>query len=43
MAKKVKAKYCPKCNDELKVELKNGEIEVFKCENCKFVKEGKKK
>lgn len=32
-----------KKNDEKKVELENGEIEVFECEHCKFVKEKKKK
>ena len=33
---KIKIKYFPKCKDVKMVELKSGEIEVFKCENCKF-------
>lgn len=41
--KKIKAEYCPKCEDTLMVELKTGEIEVFKCKNCKFVVENNKK
>jgi hypothetical protein len=36
MKNKIKAKYCPKCKDEKMVELKNGEIVVFECQNCKF-------
>jgi ribosomal protein L37AE/L43A len=39
---KIKAEYCPKCKDEIMVESKSGDIEVFECENCKFkIKKGK--
>jgi ribosomal protein L37AE/L43A len=32
----VKAVYCPNCKDTLMVRLKSGDVEIFKCENCKF-------
>ena len=35
--KKVKMKYCPKCKDKIMIKLKSGAVEVFQCENCKFV------
>jgi predicted nucleic acid-binding Zn ribbon protein len=38
---KFKAEYCPKCKDKLMIETKQGDIEVFECENCKFKKEKK--
>lgn len=34
--KKMKAVYCPKCKDTLTVTSKDGDVEVFECENCKF-------
>lgn len=44
MVKKTKVKYCPKCKDEKMIKIKSGDVEVFKCENCKFTtKNGKKK
>jgi Zn ribbon nucleic-acid-binding protein len=36
MAKKIVAKKCPHCTDEVLVQLKDGQIEVFECKNCKF-------
>jgi ribosomal protein L37AE/L43A len=36
MAKKIMAKKCPKCKDEVVVRL-DGKTEVFECINCKFV------
>jgi len=41
MKKKFKAEPS-KSNDERKVELDNGEVEVFECEHCKFVDDKKK-
>lgn len=38
----IEAKYCPNCEDKVLVRLKSGEIEIFKCENCKFVIKDKK-
>ena len=35
-AKKIEAKKCPHCTDEVMVQLKDGQIEVFECQNCKF-------
>jgi len=47
MVKKFKAELS-KSDDEKKVKLANGEIEVFECEHCKFIdvkkgKDGEKK
>ncbi len=39
---KVKVKKCPNCHDELTIKIKDG-IEVFECENCKFVIENERK
>lgn len=33
---KIKAEYCPRCTDEVMVESRSGDMEVFECENCKF-------
>jgi predicted RNA-binding Zn-ribbon protein involved in translation (DUF1610 family) len=38
---KVTEKKCPKCNEELVVQMKDGTTEVFECENCKFKMEKK--
>ena len=42
MKKKFKAEPS-KSDDKKKVELDNGEVEVFECEHCKFVDTKKKK
>ncbi len=38
--KKINAEYCPNCKDTemIKVEGGKGQVEIFKCENCKFIK-----
>lgn len=41
---KVEEKYCPNCKDKVQVKMKDGSLDVFICENCKFeIKKGKKK
>jgi DNA-directed RNA polymerase subunit M/transcription elongation factor TFIIS len=40
---KIKIQRCPKCNDELIVQMKDGGTEVFECSNCKFKVNKKKK
>lgn len=41
---KITEKYCSNCKDEVKVKMKDGDVDVFVCENCKFeIKEKNKK
>ena len=39
---KVEGEFCPKCQERLIVQMKNGDVEVFECNNCKFKMEKKK-
>jgi predicted RNA-binding Zn-ribbon protein involved in translation (DUF1610 family) len=40
--KKVVEKYCPNCEDKVQVTMKDGSVDTFICDNCKFeIKEKK--
>ena len=41
---KIEEKYCPNCDDKVTVTMKDGSVDTFICENCKFeIKRRKKK
>lgn len=40
----IEQEYCPNCEDTVKIEMKDGKVNTFICENCKFeIKTRKKK
>jgi hypothetical protein len=40
----IEERYCPHCEDKVKVKMKDGSVDTFICDNCQFeIKKGKKK
>jgi Zn ribbon nucleic-acid-binding protein len=37
----VEEEFCPKCQERLTIQMKDGDVEVFECKNCKFKVEKK--
>lgn len=40
---KITERYCPHCDDQVKVKMKDGTVSTFVCENCQFEIKYKKK
>ncbi|GEM_PF-1257380 len=44
MKTQIEQEYCSNCEDHIKMKMKDGKVNTFVCENCKFeIKKGRKK